>query len=442
MDLFGIKAAKKLDIVLKAMQSNNLAASFSNFSTQIFPTWRIIQEMDAYQTMAFIYAVVSKLATTSAMIPFYGYDKKNDTDLPESDPLSKFLETLDFEQKEILYTYLYLCGEVFMYKERIELGVNAGAFTVRFLHPGRVVLVLSQSFPVQVIGYKYQDTTNGVAFDIPMEDVIFIKLPNPSVDTMEEWRGLSPMKVLSRTINRMQAEEDVTVAQLQNGGVPGIVYNKTLGLAPDVVSRQKDNFGRFIRNKDNKGAPYFAGYEMGHIALGTPLTDMEVNALALADQSMVCNVFGVSKVLFNDTSASTESNVQEMIKEMYTNTIIPNITRVEGRLNKDLVPELKTKGIIKADTSEIKALQEDQLKLVQALKDAWWLEGNEKRDRMSYDKSTNPLMGQFIIPSGMMLIDDLNIVVPDVDNTAGDYVAPADANKNPKVVPLKTGTNG
>jgi hypothetical protein len=33
--------------------------------------------------------------------------------------------------------------------------------------------------------------------------------------------------------------------------------------------------------------------------------------------------------------------------------------------------------------------------------------------------------------------------VPDeLDNSAGDYVAPADANKNPKVVPLKTGTNG
>jgi phage portal protein BeeE len=268
---------------------------------------------------------------------------------------------------------------------------------------------------------------------------VFIKLPNPSMDTMEEWRGLSPIKVLTRTINRMRSEEDVTVAQLQNGGVEGIVYNKALGLADGVVGAQKDNFGRFIRNKDNKGAPYFAAYEMGYIQLGTPLTDMEVNALAEADQSMVCNVFGVSKVLFNDTSASTESNVQEMVKEMYLNTIIPNVHRVESRLNKEIVPEIRTKGIVKADVSDIDALKIDRVKLLTALSTAYHLTPNEKRTEDGYDQSSDELMNKLLVPSNLVPLEDL-VMPPPVDNTANDYVAPAAGRAN--VVPLKTGTNG
>lgn len=399
--------------------------------------------MDAYRSMAFIYAVVSKLAINSAMIPFYGYDKAKDTDLPETDPLAVFLESLDFEQKEILYTYLYLCGEVFIYKSRIELGKNAGKVSIKFLNPGRVVIALSKSFPVEITAYQYTDTSNGISFPIPLEDMVFIKLPNPSMDIIDEWRGLSPIKVLTRTINRMKAEEDATIAQLQNGGTPAIVYNKTPGVSTDATGLQKDNFGRFIRNPNNKGAPYFAAYEMGVIPLGTPLTDMEVTALAEADEDMVCNVFGVSSVLFNNKKASTESNVQEMVKEMYTNTIIPNIYRVEGALNKGVVPDIKTKGVIKCDTSEIKALRDDETKKAAALAAKWWLTGNEKREADEYDQDLqDPLMDKYLVPSGFMLLDDLNMVVPPVDNAANDYVAPAATPGQAAVVPLKNGTNG
>jgi phage portal protein BeeE len=275
------------------------------------------------------------------------------------------------------------------------------------------------------------DTANGVAFDIDVKDVVFIKYFNPSVEIMQEWRGLSPVKVLSRTLTMMESGENVTTAQLQNGGVPGIVYDKTPGLDNTVISKRRDNFGRFLRNSDNKGAPYFSANELGYIALGTPLTDMEVTALASANRDMVCNVYGVSSVLFNDKSASTESNVQEMVKEMYINTIIPNVHRVESALNKGVVPDLVTKGIVKCDTSEIKALHDDEAKKAAALAQKWWLTGNERREADGYDQDTaDELMDKYIIPSGMTLLDDLSMVTPDVNNAAGDYTPP-------KVVPLK-----
>lgn len=435
---------KKLDAMMenmKALQTNNLLSSLNNINTRIFPSWTVIKEMEAYHTMDMVYAVVKKLATNSAMIPFYGFDKKSEEDLPDTDKLTIFLESLDFSEKEKLYTYLYLFGEVFMFKVKLPEGVNAGSMTVRFLHPSRVALQISKELPAEIISYRYFDIDTGEDFAIEPDDMIFIKFFNPSRVMMDEWRGLSPVKVLARTLSRVTAGEDASVAQLQNGGTPGIVFNKTPGVAAEATSARRDGFSRFLRNSSNKGAPYFAGDELGYIALGTPLTDMEVTELAGIDFDRICNAFGVSSILFNNKSASTESNVEQMVKEMYTNTILPNVYRVEGALNKYAVPDIKTKGIVKCDTSEIKSLQDDLAKLVAALKQADWLTKNEKREVMMYDQFDNPLMDEIIIDSGAMLLEDLNMVPP-VDNAAGDYQAPADANKNPKVVPLKTGTNG
>lgn len=303
------------------------------------------------------------------------------------------------------------------------------------MHPSRIVLVLSQSFPVEVVGYRYHDTVNGIEFDIPMEDMVYVKMFNPSSNYMDEWRGLSPVKVLARRLTRIQAGEDATVAQLQNGGTPGIVYDKTPGMESGASGKRKDAFGRFLRNSDNKGAPYFSAGELGYIPLGTPLTDLEVVALANTDFDKICNAFGVSSILFNNKQASTESNVKEMKKEMYTNTILPNIYRVEAVFNKQIVPLIKTKGIIKCDVSEIKELHEDSTKQAAALASMYWLTGNEKREVMMYDQDNNdPLMDKYIIPSGMVLLDDLNMVVPPVDNSANDY------NKTP-VVPIKQVVN-
>jgi HK97 family phage portal protein len=426
---------------IKAMQRTTVSEMINNFSTKIFPNWSIVKEMDAYQTMDFVYCVVKKLATCSALIPFYGYDKKGE-DLGENDNLVTFLNTLDYEEKEKLYTYLYLYGEVFALKNRTELGPNSAKVNkLTFLNPGRVSISISDTFPREIVQYNYFDAETGTSIPIDIDDMFTVRLFNPSCNTVEEFRGLSPVKVLARTLTRVQAGEDATVAQLQNGGTPGIVFDKVIGLDTTVTGQRKESFSRFLKNSANKGAPYFAGNELGYIALGTPLTDLEVMELAGMDFDRVCNAFGVSSVLFNNKSASTESNVKEMLGEMYENTIIPNVYRVEGALNKSVVPDIKTLGTIKCDTSEIKALQEDEAALVNALAAAWWLKPNEKRERMEYDQDKDPMMDMFLVPSNLVPLEDLQ--VPDeLDNSAGDYVAPADANKNPKVVPLKTGTNG
>jgi hypothetical protein len=57
-----------------------------------------------------------------------------------------------------------------------------------------------------------------------------------------------------------------------------------------------------------------------------------------------------------------------------------------------------------------------------ALKDAYWISPNEKREWMDFDADPSPMANKLFIPSGMVPIDEASITPPDgnIDNM-GDY---------------------
>lgn len=415
MDLFGRKALKQqIDTVLKAIGDARMNA-MANFNTQIFPHYRVIREQLVYQTMDDVYAVVSRLATTAAMIPYYG-EGQNGEELPETDRINLILKELDFHLKEKIHMHLLISGECFLYKER-TVGVNAKVKLIP-LNPANVVVKVSDTFPFQVVGYQYVDSNKGASFDMPLEDCIFIKLENPTVNIENEARGLSPIKVLTQRLTRLQAQMDVSVAQMQNGGLPGVLYDKTPSFTADLANQHKENFARFLNNSSNKSAPYIWGGDVGYISIGSTLADMDLASLADIDFDKVCNVYGVSSTWFNNKSAATESNVKEMVKQIYTNAILPNIMRVQDAINKDLVPELSN-GKIMYDISEIPELQEDFNQKAQIFATLPVMVPNDVLEGMGYDRVDDPLMDKPLIKSGYQTIEDI-LAMEELDITQ-DY---------------------
>src|SRR5690348_1754069 len=123
MDIFGIKALKEqnrqLIGTIKALQNSNLSDAISSIRTMIFPNWQSIKEIDAYIIFDDVYTVVSRWATLCASIPLIAYNDDTDEDLPKTDNFSRYLKTLTFEEKEILFTFLGLTGECFMWKDAL-----------------------------------------------------------------------------------------------------------------------------------------------------------------------------------------------------------------------------------------------------------------------------------------------------------------------------------
>lgn len=395
-----------------------------------YPTYHAAANSTRYCTTDDVYSIVSLIASAAAQIEVYNVIKQGDEyiDAPENDELSLLVEQpfegmTKYESIFAVVATKLIHGEYIIYKFKPELGPNTGKIkSLHLLEPENVNIKVSTTWPFKIVAYQY--TVNGqiIYDDIPVEDIIHSKYFNPKIGVYgTELRGLSPLKVLTNRLTRIDSNMDVATAQLQNGGIPGIVYEK--GPADDVVDvigQRKKKFYEYLSNSSNKGAPYFAGGDMGYLQLGLKLADMETAALATIDFKKLCNAYRVSDRLFNNDATGSEISDKGARAGLYTNAVIPEVMGFCDSLNKYLVPEFKGKKYcIKYDISDISELQANYSDMVAWLEKAWWLTPNEKREFMEWEAVTEPLFDQFLIPSGLQTVEDLTMVDP-LDNP-GDY---------------------
>lgn len=407
MDFFGRKKFDKLIENIKQINDQRMAAFMANFNTNIFPHYKALKEQAIYQNMDDVYSIVSRLAMTSAMIPFYGEDKEG-VELQPNDRINGILDQLTFEFKEKMYLNLLISGEIFLYKQRTELGVNAGTIKLININPVNMVVVISEYFPYEVVGYRYENVNGGQSFDLKLEDIVYVKLENPGANE-QDTRGLSPIKVLTNRLARVQSNLDVSVAQMQNGGIPGVLFDKSPAFSAELANQHKENFSRFLNNSSNKSAPYIMGGEMGYIPIGSTLADLDLASLADLDFDKICNAYGVSSTWFNNHAAATESNVAQMVRLIYTNAILPNIMRVQDAINTQVVNELNTTGIIMYDLSDVIELQDDMNAKANTYAAMPIIIPNEVREGMGLDKIDDPMYDMPLIKQGYQLLGDLVI---------------------------------
>lgn len=160
---------------------------------------------------------------------------------------------------------------------------------------------------------------------------------------------------------------------------------------------------------------------MGVIQLGLSLVELDALVMSDVDFDKICNVFSISSTLFNNKKASTESNVKEMRKDMYSNAIIPNIIRVCDGITKGTKLIFGDNKSIRADFDDVKELQDDKKVNAEAWAAMPFIVPNEMRVSMGMDSLTDPQADKLYSKSGYTLLDDLNIDVAPLDNQANDY---------------------
>jgi len=384
---------------------------------QIYPTWDAWKNINVYRVIDDVYSVVNRLSSMAASVPMWGYKmgaKNEQEDLDFDAPLAKFLRSLTYVQRIELYKWLFINGEVFIYKEFL-IGANAGVTKMHFLNPNFITLILSDTFPEKIVKYKYQDGSRGLDFILELEDVIFLRYLNPNNDVQKSWRGLSPINALAQRLTRLKSGMDVSVAQMQNGGTPGVLSLSDLPnnqQSASVVGAMKDNWSRFISNSDNKGAPFMQAGKMEYTAIGSPLADLSVAELANIDFKKICNAYQISDILFNSDSASTESNVIEMRQMAWTNAIIPNLVMVEDAFNQELVNHFNGSFMVKYDLSSIKDLQKSLKDTVDALAAAPVMIPNDVLEAMGYARSEDTTMDEPMIKTGYVTLSEITPIDP------------------------------
>lgn len=430
--MFNTNKIKALQTQVRALQMEQIKSHVSRL-TQIYPSWQTFKELDAFQTMDDVYSIVTYLSETAAMIPFYAYKVVSDTglkqykrasgiskkqlhykaleDLNEKNTTAQLVKSFNFDRKVAMYMSLYLNGEVLFVKNKIDIGPRSGQVDLIQVSPVYMTAIVTEGYPQMLIGWKY--SKDGEIFELPATDVIQIKLPNPDP---RSWRGMSPVKALSKRLTRINSSVDVSTAQLQNGGLPGVIYEKDLG-ARDLGKRKED-FARFLNNASNTGVPYWLDGEIGYLQTGTALADLQLAELTNIDFKKLCNAYRMPAQLLNNDEGAKYDNMDSAEKRLYTNAVLPAVMRVRDAWNDGLY--LAERGeYIEYDISEIPVLQDDVKKQAETLSLMWWVTPNEKRAVMKYDAVDNPMMDEIIIDSGKQLLNDLEYV--EDNESTNDY---------------------
>ena len=137
---------------------------------------------------------------------------------------------------ERLVTYLYVSGNAYILKERSRGNQITGLYLLR---PDRVSIMPSGE---GVKGYSYE--VDGKEYFLKPEDVGHMSFPNPNGDLY----GLSPLHVLTKTINLDLSMTDFAKVFFQNAGVPSGLLKVKRRLtsqeeATRIRSRWRSSFG-------------------------------------------------------------------------------------------------------------------------------------------------------------------------------------------------------
>lgn len=261
----------------------------------------------------------------------------------------------------------------------------------------------------------------GGSIDFEFEEVLHSRYFNPDFDLNgSELVGLSPLRAAAKVLQRSDDETDYSVAAFQNSGISGIVSNEAL--SPDAsnvqeIGQMKSAFYAEATGKANARKLMFTAGKINYTQIGLSPVDMNLIESEKMTFKALCNVYGVSTVLFNDGQSSTESNVKEMVKQLYTNAALPEVYAFRDAVNNQIVPKFNTdkvKYYVDCDLSEITVLQEDMKAMADTFNALPIMIPNFILETMGYGRQDDPSMDKVYIKNGYTPIDELSINTGDL----------------------------
>lgn len=258
----------------------------------------------------------------------------------------------------------HLAGNAYVYKARYKDGLLAGAVGELWrLRPDRVRVVPDDQGGY-IKGYEYGDQYGQKTF-LPARDIMHFKTRNP----LDEYYGMPPlMPVLGRmTIDSYM--ERYLRSFYETGGVgPGAILSTEDGMdqsdKDDIRDRWRRQFGAAAGNflelliLDNAKSVNYT--QMG---LDRGLRDAlpkEIDAQTEARCAMVLGVPGSILGLIIGYESSSYANKRQDWQVLWDVKMTPMLSDFDDVLNLSMTPEFAGVDEVCFDTSDIRALQEDE----------------------------------------------------------------------------------
>jgi HK97 family phage portal protein len=380
---------------------------------------------DGYQFNPHVYAVIRLILREVVKADFVLYEledtntkrklkntphkvkAKDKMEVGEHDLLNLLYNPNSFQGKsqflENVIGYKLITGKSFIHQLYPDMGVNAGIPIELFSLASPLVSVKHNQYgePVKYIVKVGTDTT-----DIPAEEVVAFNYFNPLTT---DNTGQSPLMAARTSVTQSNDGYKANAKMLQNGGASGILTYLSTNPANSFDTKKQQQLEDKYYNRyggvNNYGKIMVTNAQMKWEQIGLPATDLELIEAQKMTMRDICNVYGVSSQLLNDTENSTYNNVKEARKELISNIVLAELNDYVSEINRVLVPKYEArdnkKYLLAVDKSVYPELKEDEVSLYTMLSTSNFLTTDEKRSRAGLEEIGTPEASEVLIPNSL-----------------------------------------
>lgn len=378
-----------------ATLAQRISAAFKAFraprAALTLPTWQRgqpyyeLQTFENYVTHGYrknelIFACIEAHQLTAASVSYRVYDRRSGDDLPDH-PLRRLLERpnpfmSEYEFLWLITGFLKLAGKAYFEKVYDRSGNLVALWPMR---PDFVEIMPDQH---RFIG-AYRYTVPGVAqIDMPAEQVLAIR----NTDPLDPYRSFAPVQVAARVGDVDNHITDYIKLFFERGAMPSGILKIDKPLTDAEVAglrrRWAERYGGFNRWFEPAVLDQHADYQRIELSFA----EMQFEVLDDRDEARICAVLRVPPIIAGariGLKFGTYSNYEEARKMWWQDVLKPQYEFISDALTRDLARDYGDEVEIRADLSNVPALQESESHKWQRAERALaggWMTVNEVRE--------------------------------------------------------------
>lgn len=284
-------------------------------------------------------------------------------------PLTKlFARPNKFYTGDLLWKSLGLSwivsGNVFFYKVRNKLGE-----VIELWYLPHFAIEPRWSGNNFIDYYAYN--ADGMEYHLKPSDIVHLR---NGIDPHNTRMGLSDVASALREIYTDNEAANFSALLMKNSGVPPFALvpkNDITGMKPDDVARIQNSFMRKISG-DERGKPAVSTRAFDLVKTGFSPEELDLSKLRRLPEETIASLTGIPAVVLQFGAGlehSTYANYNEARTSAYEDVIVPLWRYIQAELTHQLLGDFdkSEKFEVKFNTSEVRALQDDENKLFNRL---------------------------------------------------------------------------
>jgi len=345
---------------------------------------------EGYNASSIVYAAVEKRAKLIASVPWYAAKKNSKGELerlPDEHPLNQLIKSPNLDQSwyELMYLasqMLDLSGSAFM--PEVKGGARGYPIMISLLNSQYIKIKPGKERLIAM--YKYENGNS--KHDIEPENMVQLKLPNPQ----SVYFGQPVLMAAGRATDIDREAGDWQKSSLQNRNISDIHIEVPEGIQQDQIDSIQKKLKERSQTPENARSPLVSSGKINQ--LSRTAVEMDFTNSRRSVWTEIAAVFGVPLGAMGFTEDLNLANAEAMMKQLWTETIIPQLELYKRQFDHQLASEFGADICMEFDLSNVAALQVTLEKKLANAEKLWNMgfsaEAINKRLEMGFDPEDLP----------------------------------------------------